>query len=331
MTCALIRLAGLALVVFVASAGRAEPLASWSDGPAKAAILSFVERVTEQGSPDFVKPAARIAVFDNDGTLWTEQPMYVQLAFALDRVRALAPEHPEWKEKEPFASLLAGDLKGVAASGEKGVLELVAATHAGMTAGEFEAVVTGWLGSARHPKLQRSYLECVYQPQLELLAFLRGRGFRTFIVSGGGIDFMRPWTQEVYGIPPDQVIGSSLEAKYEVRNGKPEIVKLPEIDFFDDGAGKPVGIHQFIGARPILAFGNSDGDFEMLEYVTAGSGPRLGLLLHHDDAEREVAYDRESHVGRLARGLDEAARRGWVVVSMKSDWSTVFPSRSGSP
>lgn len=322
-------LAGLVLAsaVCLAAGGPpgAEELRSWKDTPTRAAILAFVEKVTKEGSPDFVEPEARIAVFDNDGTLWSEQPIYVQLAFAADRVRALAPEHPEWKEQEPFASLLAGDLAGVAASGHEGLLELLAATHSGMTAPEFEATVTSWLETARHPKYGRSYLECVYQPQLELLAFLREKGFRTFIVSGGGVDFMRPWTQDVYGIPPDQVVGSSLRAKYEVRNGTPVIVKLSEVEFIDDEAGKPVGIHRFIGRRPILAFGNSDGDFEMLEYTTAGPGPRLGLLLHHDDAEREAAYDRESHVGRLARGLDEAERRGWLVVSVKSDWRRVFP------
>jgi hypothetical protein len=305
----------------------AQALPSWNDTPTKAAIMSFVEKVTQDGSPDFVMPADRVAVFDNDGTLWSEQPMYTQLAFIIDRVKAMAPDHPEWKAKEPFKSLLAGDAKGVAASGQKGLLELVAATHAGMTTEAFEATVTDWLKTARHPKFNRPYLECVYQPQIELLQYLRDHGFKTFIVSGGGIDFMRPWTHEVYGIPPDQVVGSSIKAKYEVRDGEPVIVKLPEIDFIDDKAGKPVGIHKFIGKRPILAFGNSDGDFEMLEYVTTGSGARLGLILHHDDAEREAAYDRESHVGKLTRGLDEAQARGWVLVSMKSDWAVVFPRK----
>lgn len=302
-------------------------LPSWNDTPTKAAVMSFVEKVTQEGSPDFVRPEDRIAVFDNDGTLWTEQPMYTQLAFIIDRVKAMAPDHPEWKDKEPFKSLLAGDAKGVAASGQKGLLELFAATHAGMTTEAFETTVTDWLKTTKHPKFNRSYLECVYQPQIELLQYLRDNGFQTFIVSGGGIDFMRPWTQAVYGIPPDQVVGSSGKTKYEVRDGKAVIVKLPEIDFIDDKAGKPVAIHKFIGKRPILAFGNSDGDFEMLEYVTTGNGPRLGLILHHDDAKREVAYDRESHVGRLARGLDEAQARGWVVVSMKSDWAAVFPRK----
>jgi hypothetical protein len=320
-------LACLASIFCLMATASAQALPSWNDTPTKAAIMSFVEKVTQDGSPDFVMPADRVAVFDNDGTLWSEQPMYTQLAFIIDRVKAMAPDHPEWKAKEPFKSLLAGDAKGVAASGQKGLLELVAATHAGMTTEAFEATVTDWLKTARHPKFNRPYLECVYQPQIELLQYLRDHGFKTFIVSGGGIDFMRPWTHEVYGIPPDQVVGSSIKAKYEVRDGEPVIVKLPEIDFIDDKAGKPVGIHKFIGKRPILAFGNSDGDFEMLEYVTTGSGARLGLILHHDDAEREAAYDRESHVGKLTRGLDEAQARGWVLVSMKSDWAIVFPRK----
>jgi phosphoserine phosphatase len=320
-------LACLASIFCLMATASAQALPSWNDTPTKAAIMSFVEKVTQDGSPDFVMPADRVAVFDNDGTLWSEQPMYTQFAFIIDRVKAMAPDHPEWKAKEPFKSLLAGDAKGVAASGQKGLLELVAATHAGMTTEAFEATVTDWLKTARHPKFNRPYLECVYQPQIELLQYLRDHGFKTFIVSGGGIDFMRPWTHEVYGIPPDQVVGSSIKAKYEVRDGEPVIVKLPEIDFIDDKAGKPVGIHKFIGKRPILAFGNSDGDFEMLEYVTTGSGARLGLILHHDDAEREAAYDRESHVGKLTRGLDEAQARGWVLVSMKSDWAIVFPRK----
>jgi hypothetical protein len=317
-------LACLALIFCLTPRASAQALPSWNDTPTKASIVSFVEKVTQDGSPDFVRHEDRVAVFDNAGTLWCEQPMYTQLAFVIDRVKAMASQHPEWKDKEPFKSLLAGDAKGVAASGEKGLLELVAATHAGMTTEAFETTVTDWLKTAKHPKFNRSYLECVYQPQIELLQYLRDHGFKTFIVSGGGVDFMRPWTQAVYGIPPDQVVGSSLKAKYEVRDGEPVIVKLPEIDFIDDKAGKPVGIHKFIGKRPILAFGNSDGDFEMLEYVTTGSGARLGLILHHDDAEREVAYDRASHVGKLARGLDEAQARGWVLVSMKSDWANVF-------
>jgi hypothetical protein len=316
------------LLVLGAGSGRAEDgLPSWNDGPAKAALVAFVAEVTKPGAPGFVPPAERIAVFDNDGTLWCEQPMYVQLAFVLDRVKELAPAHPEWKEREPFRSALNGDLHALAASGEKGLLELVAATHAGTTSDEFAAIVERWLAQARHPKLGRPYTEAVYQPMLELLAWLRANDFETFIVSGGGIEFMRPWTERVYGVPPEQVVGSSIRTKYELRDGAPVIVRLPELDFLDDKAGKPVAIQKFIGRRPILAFGNSDGDFEMLEWTTASPGPRLGLLLHHDDAEREYAYDRASPFGRLARGLDEAAARGWVIVEMKRDFGQVFPPR----
>ncbi len=301
-------------------------LPSWNEGPAKAALGSFVSRTTDPRSPDFVPPAERIAVFDNDGTLWAEQPMYFQLAFALDRVKALAPQHPEWKDKEPFASLLKGDLRGALAGGEHAILEIVMATHAGMTTEEFDATVRDWLTTAKHPKTGRPYTEMVYQPMLELLAYLRANGFKTFIVSGGGIEFMRPWTEAVYGIPPEQVVGSSIRTTYEVRDGRPVLVRLPEIDFIDDKEGKPVGIQQQVGRRPVLAVGNSDGDFRMLEWTTAGDGPRLGVLIHHDDAAREWAYDRESGVGRLARGLDEGPRRGWVIVSMKDDWAQVFPA-----
>jgi hypothetical protein len=253
--------------------------------------------------------------------------MYTQLTYALDRIKAFAPEHPEWKDKEPFKSVLAGDVQAIAASGEKGLMQIMAATHAGMTTSEFEATVSAWLKTARHPRFDRPYTQCVYQPQLELLEYLRASGFKTFIVSGGGVDFMRPWTQPVYGIPAEQVVGSSGKTKYELKDGKGVLLKLPEIELIDDKAGKPVGINRFIGKRPILAFGNSDGDFEMLEYTTTGDGPRLGLIVHHDDAEREYAYDRDSHVGRLARALDEAPSRGWIVVSMKSDWTTIFPSK----
>ena len=318
-------LALCALIAVGASAVRAEgALPSWSDGGARRAIVGFVDRVTRPGSPDYVPSAERIAVFDNDGTLWSEQPMYVQLAFALDRVKALAPQHPEWREKQPFKGALEGDVNALAESGEHGLLELVMATHAGSTTEEFAATVTEWLATARHPKLGRPYTELVYQPMLELLAYLRAHGFKTYIVSGGGVEFMRPWTERVYGVPPEQVVGSSIETKYEVRDGRPALVRLPEIDFIDDKAGKPVGIHRHIGRRPILAVGNSDGDFQMLEWTTSGAGPRLGLIVHHDDAEREYAYDRKSTMGRLDRGLDEAAQRGWVVVSMKNDWLRVF-------
>lgn len=318
------KLACLTLFLWFAAVGCTSTLPSWNDTQTKSSIVSFVEKVTRPGSNDYVKPVDRIAVFDNDGTLWCEQPMYVQLAFTFDRVKEMAPKHPEWKEKDPFKSLLAGDMKGVAASGEKGLMELLAATHSGMTTEAFEADVTRWLNRARHPRFKRPYTECVYQPQVELLEYLRAHGFTTYIVSGGGVEFMRPWTDGVYGIPPEQVVGSSGKLKYEVRDGHPVLVKLPEVNLIDDKAGKPVGIQTYIGKRPILAFGNSDGDFEMLEYVTAGPGARLGLLVHHDDAEREFAYDRESHFGKLDKGLDEAPKRGWTVVSMKKDWKRVF-------
>ena len=302
----------------------ADPLPSWNDGSARKAILAFVERVTTEGGPDYVPPAERIAVFDNDGTLWSEQPMYVQLAFAIDRVKALAPSHPEWKTTQPFKAVLDGDAKALADSGERGLLQLVLATHAGTTTEEFDRIVKDWIATAKHPKTGRSYTEMIYQPMLELLAYLRANGFKTFIVSGGGVEFMRPWTERVYGIPPEQVIGSSVKTKYDVRGGTPVLARLPELNFIDDKEGKPVAIHEHIGRRPIAAFGNSDGDFQMLEWTTAGPGPRLGLLVHHDDAEREVAYDRASAIGKLARGLDEAGPRGWVVASMKNDWKRVF-------
>jgi phosphoserine phosphatase len=308
-------------------AGAADVLRSWNDGPAKSRIIGFVQAVTDQASKDYVKPADRIAVFDNDGTLWSERPAYFQLAFAIDRVRALAPRHPEWKTKQPFKAALEGDMDTLAAAGERGLLQLIMASHAGMTSDEFTQVVQGWLGTAKHPQLSRPYPELVFQPMLELLDYLRANGFRTYIVSGGGIEFVRAFSDQVYGIPPEQVIGSSIKTRYEVRNGVPVIVRLPEIDFVDDKAGKPIGIQKFIGKRPIAAFGNSDGDFEMLEWVTSGPGPRLGMIVHHDDAAREFAYDRTSHVGRLARGLDEAPRRGWTVASMKRDWSAVYPPR----
>jgi phosphoglycolate phosphatase-like HAD superfamily hydrolase len=293
----------------------------------KAAITAFVEKVTREGSPDFVPPSERIAVFDNDGCLWSEQPLYFQAIFIFDRIKALAPQHPEWKEKEPFSSVLKGDTKAALAGGEHALLEMAMATHAGMTTEEFEKSVTDWLATARHPQTGKLYTEMVYQPMLELLQYLRANGFKTFIVSGGGIDFLRPWAEEVYGIPPEQIVGSSIKAKYEPRDGKPVIIKLPELDFIDDKAGKPVGIHRHIGRRPIFAAGNSDGDFEMLEWTTSGPGPRFGMIVHHDDAGREFAYDRESHVGKLARGLDEAPARGWQLVSMKNDWKAIFPVR----
>ncbi len=307
-------------------ATRADALSSWQDTPARAAIVDFVEATTTPTSPRYIPPAERIAVFDNDGTLWSEQPAYFQLLFAVDRVRAMAPQHPEWKDQEPFKSVLAGDMAGLAAGGEHAILELVMATHAGNTSEEFAAAVGDWINTARHPQTGRPYDQMIYAPMRELLDYLRANGYKTFIVSGGGVEFMRVFAERVYGIPPEQIVGSSIETKYEVRDGKPVIVRLPKIDFIDDKAGKPVGIHKYIGRRPLLAFGNSDGDFEMLEWTTTGEGPRLGLLVHHDDAEREYAYDRKSHIGKLDRGLDEASKRGWVIVSMKSDWKQVYPT-----
>lgn len=315
----------LAWLVAVPIALADDPLPSWNDGSTKVAILQFVERVTTEGGADYVPPADRIAVFDNDGTLWPEQPMYVQLAFAMERVRVLAPKHPEWKDEEPFASVLRGYMTGVAASGEKGLVELITATHTGMTTDEFEQISQDWLGKATHPRFQRPYTECVYQPMLELLAYLRAREFKTWIVSGGGIEFMRPWTERIYGIPPEQVVGSTVRTQFEIQDGKPVLMRLPEIDFVDDKTGKPVGINKFIGKRPIAAFGNSDGDLQMLQWVTAGPGSRFGLIVHHTDAQREYAYDRSSHFGRLDKALDEAGERGWTVVDMEKDWKTVFP------
>ncbi len=310
-----------------------DPLPSWNAGPAKQSILNFVKRVTTPGA-DFVPPAERIAVFDNDGTLWAEQPMYFQLIFALSRVKALAPQHPEWQTTEPFASLLKGDVKGALAGGEKAVLEIIIATHAGMTSVEFDQIVRDWLATAKHPKTGRLFTEMVYQPMLELLAYFRANGFKTYIVSGGGIEFMRVFSERVYGIPPEQVIGSSGKTKYEFDGGTapnwtgskpPVLMRLPELNFIDDKAGKPVGIQMYIGRRPIVAFGNSDGDKEMLEWTAAGTGPRFMGIVHHTDADREWAYDRQSHIGQLDKALDEAQARNWTVVDMKKDWNRVFP------
>jgi len=319
-------LRAVAAIALVATVGRAEePLPSWNDGAAKKAIVEFVAKVTTEGGAEFVPPAERIATFDNDGTLWAEQPRYFQLQFAIDRVKALAPKHLEWKAKEPFASLLRDDVKAAHGGGEHAILQIVAATHSGMTSDEFEKTVKDWLASAHHPKTKRLYTEMVYQPMLELLAYLRANGFKTFIVSGGGVEFIRAFAEKVYGIPPEQVVGSVGKEKLEVRDGKPVLMKLPEVLLVNDGPGKPVGIGMFIGRRPIAAFGNSDGDLQMLQWTAAGAGARLCLYVHHDDAEREWAYDRESHVGRLDKGLDEAKARGWVVASMKGDWKRVFP------
>ena len=305
-----------------------DALPSWNDGPAKQAILGFVAKVTRTGGPGYVKPEERIAVFDNDGTLWTEWPVYSQLYFALDRIKALSPSHPEWKKRQPFRAALTLDLNALAATGEKGLLEIVATAHAGNTTEEFKAIVAQWLETAEHPKFKARYDSLVYQPMLELLAYLRANGFKTYIVSGGGVEFMRAFAERVYGVPPEQVVGSSIVTKYALVDGRPVLKRDATINFIDDKEGKPVAINQFIGKRPIAAFGNSDGDFEMLEWTTAGPGPRLGLLVHHDDAQRETAYDRNSPFGKLARGLDDAANLRWVVTSMQKDWNRIFPHDS---
>jgi phosphoglycolate phosphatase-like HAD superfamily hydrolase len=324
-----VRTVGIALSIFAFIHGSVsaddDPLPSWNKTASKQSIVAFVERVTKVGATEFVPASERIAVFDNDGTLWCEQPVYVQAEFVFTRIHALAPQHPEWKTQEPFASVLKGDKHGIAASGEKGLLQLLAATHTGMTTEEFSATVSEWIATAKHPKTGKHYTQMVYQPMLELLAYLRANGFKTYIVSGGGIEFMRPWTEKVYGIPPEQVIGSYGQLALETQNGKPVLRKLPKIGLVDDHEGKPVGIQTFIGRRPVMAFGNSDGDLEMLQWTTAGNGPRFGLLVHHTDAEREWAYDRTSHVGKLDKALDAAKASGWTVVDMKADWKRIFP------
>jgi len=327
---AIVLVCALAFTATIARA--ADPLPSWNDGPAKQSILTFVEKVTKSGSPDFVPVPERIAVFDNDGTLWCEQPLPVQLYFALDRVKALAPQHPEWKTKEPFASLLKGDLKTALAGGDHALLELVMATHAGNTTAEFEQIVKDWIATAKHPKTGKLFTEMTYQPMLEVLDYLRANGFKNFIVSGGGIEFMRVWTEKVYGIPPEQVVGSSIKTKFELRDGKPVLVRLPQLNFNDDKAGKPVAINQHIGRRPVMAFGNSVGDQQMLEYTQGGSGARFELLVLHDDAAREFAYGPARglpnvKLSAFTPALDEHAKKdGWTVVSMKDDWKTVFPA-----
>ncbi len=307
-------------------ANAADPLPSWNEGPAKNAILEFVAAATEKSGKDYVEPAERIAVFDHDGTLWVEYPMYPQVLFAFDRVKELAPQHPEWKTRQPFKALLEGDMKTVGASGMKGLMEILMATHSGMTAAEFMQEASDWLATTKHPKFNRLYSESIYQPQLELLAYLRANGFKTFIVSGGGIQFMRPITEKNYGIPPEQVVGSSVVSKFQVKDGKPVLIRMPKIDFINDKAGKSVGIYEHIGRRPILAFGNSDSDIQMIEYTMAGEGRRLGLFVHHTDAEREYAYDRKSHVGTLDKALDRADAMGWIIVDMKNDWKQIFPA-----
>lgn len=317
----------IAIVSFSGTAVRAQtdPLASWNDGQVKKSIVDFVARTTMQGSPDFLPPAERIATFDNDGTLWSEQPIYFQAAFAFDRVKALAPKNPQWKTTQPFKGVLENDMKAVAAAGQKGVLQIIGATHAGMTVEDFHKTVLDWMATARHPRFNRPYAELTYQPMQELLAYLRANGFKTFIVSGGGVEFMRPWAEKVYGIPPEQVVGSSGVVKFQAGQGsRPELIKEAKVEFIDDGAGKPVGINRFIGRRPVFAFGNSDGDQQMLQWTAAGRGARFVGIVHHTDAEREWAYDRNSHIGKLDKALEEAIAKGWSVVDMKRDWKTVF-------
>ena len=301
-----------------------DPLPSWNDGITKKAIIEFVERVTNEGLPDFVPQSERIAVFDNDGTLWAEQPIYVQLEFAIDRVKELAPKHPEWKAKQPFKAIIENDEEHLTKLTKHDITEILMASSAGMTTEEFEQIVREWLATAKHPRFNRPYTECVYKPMLELLAYLRDNGFKTWIVSGGGIEFMRPWTEKIYGIPPEQVIGSSIKTKFEMHDGIPVLLRLPEVNFIDDKEGKPVGINQHIGRRPIAAFGNSDGDLQMLQWTTAGEGLRFGLIVHHTDPEREWAYDRQSPIGHLDKALDEAQEHGWTVVDMKNDWRRIF-------
>jgi len=305
---------------------QSDPLPSWNEGVAKRAIIEFVTAVTREGAPDFVAAPERVATFDNDGTLWIEQPIYVQFAFALDRVKALAPLHPEWKDKQPFKAVLEGDMATIAAAGEHGAAEIVAATHAGVSPEEFRQTVKEWLATAKHPRYNRRYDELVYQPMLEVLAYMRANGFKTFIASGGGIEFIRVFAEERYGIPPEQVVGSSIVTKFERRDGRPTLFRLPQVNFVDDGPGKPVGIEQHIGRRPIAAFGNSDGDLEMLQWTTMAGGRRLGVVVHHTDAERESAYDRQSKVGHLDKALEAAALDRWTLVDMKRDWKTIFAS-----
>lgn len=304
----------------------ADPLPSWNDGPVKKSIMEFVERVTRRDSPEYLEPSRRIAVFDNDGTLWSEQPAYFQAMFVFDRIRQLAPDHPEWKDQLPYSAVLKGDMKTALEGGESALFKMVMATHSGMTTEEFETIVRQWIETARHPKTGKLYTEMVFQPMLELLTLLKANDFRVYIVSGGGVDFMRVFSERVYGIPPEQVIGSRVRTSYEIRNGQPVIMRLPEMAFIDDKVGKPLGIHEHIGRRPIFAAGNSDGDFQMLEWTTSADGPRFGLIIHHTDAEREFAYDRQSHIGQLNKALDEAPQRKWRLVDMKNDWKVIYPA-----
>lgn len=314
------------LCSFCSTSQAADPLSSWNKGDTKNSILKFVEKVTTPGSPDFVEPPERIAVFDNDGTLWAEKPAYFQLFFAVDRIKELAPQNPDWNSTEPYASILKGDLKGALSGGMKAIEKIIMTSHTGMSTEEFEQIVKKWLDTAKHPTTNKSYTEMIYQPMVELLSYLRDKGFKTFIVSGGGVEFMRPWTEKVYGIPPEQVVGSSVKTKFLVKDGKATIQRLPELNFINDKEGKPVGINLHIGRRPLAAFGNSDGDLQMLEWTTAGKGPRFALYVHHTDNEREWAYDRESHIGKLDKGLDKAIAAGWTIVDMKNDWKVIYPN-----
>jgi len=324
-------LVGMALLHGLAWA-QPDSLASWADGDTKRALLGFVARTTTPGSKDYVSPGERIATFDNDGTLWAEQPLYFQFLFALDQVRAMAPRHPEWKQRQPFKAALDQDMRALAASGQRGLAELIMATHTGMTTDEFSASVAAWIGSARHPRLQRPYTDLVYQPMRELMCYLRQHGYKTYIVSGGSVEFMRAWSERVYGVPPEQVIGSTFVTRFDAGNGgRPVLRREPKLDFIDDGAGKPVAIQKFIGRRPVFAFGNSDGDLQMLQWTAAGPGPRFAGLVHHTDGKREWAYDRVSRVGKLDKALDEARAKGWTVVDMKNDWKTVFPDAKERP
>lgn len=311
-------------VFSLSSTPQTDPLPSWNDTICKQCIITFVNDVTKKGSPEFVPVSDRIAVFDNDGTLWSEKPFYNQLAFAIDRVKALAPQHPEWKQEQPFKAVLEEDNKTLAASGLEGLVKLVMATHAGNTTEEFESLVKEWIATAKHPRFNQLYTELAYLPMIELIAYLQNNGFKNYIVSGGGIEFMRPWTEKIYNIPPEQVLGSSIKTKFEIKDGKPVLLRLPEVNFIDDKEGKPLGIHQFIGRRPIAAFGNSDGDLQMLQWTAGGKNPSMMVIVHHTDAEREWAYDRNSTIGRLDKALDEASEKGWLLVDMKKDWKRIF-------
>ena len=305
-------------------AASAQPLQSWNEGPARARILAFVQTVTDKASKDFVAPEDRIAVFDNDGTLWAEQPLYFQFVFMLDQVRAAAPKHPEWKNNAAFKALMARDHQALAAMGHKPILQLLAQANSGMSTAAYDQTIRDWLATARHPKFNRPYTDLVYVPMQELLSYLRANGFKTFIVSGGSIEFMRPWAEKAYGIPPEQIVGTISGTRFDTINGKPVLIRTPNIEFVDDGPGKPVGIYRAIGRQPIFAFGNSDGDWQMLQWTAAGNGPRFMGIVHHTDAEREFAYDRKSKIGKLDKALDDANVRGWTVVSMKTDWKRVF-------